>query len=175
MSTTLRKEVLEEYKTDYFVEGGTYKGEGIEIALQCGFNNIFSIELHKELYQEALLKFTFFEEVKIFNGDTAKILGKILTSYVKSNATIFLDSHFSGDHTAKGEKISPLIEELEQIKGHYIKNHNILIDDIRYIHDGTYGIRMDELISKIKEINADYNISFADGYQSNDILIASIK
>ena len=41
----------------------------------------------------------------------------------------WLDGHYSAGITAKGEKETPIWEELEHICDHPIKNHVILIDD----------------------------------------------
>ena len=46
-------------------------------------------------------------------------------------ALFWLDGHYSGGETAKGDADSPLREELEAIGRHPIKTHVIPIDDVR--------------------------------------------
>jgi len=171
--TTLSNKILESYLCDNFIETGTYQGEGVLEAVKAGFKNIYSVELHKELFEAAVIKFQDSPNIEIVNGDSASMLAQIL-SKVDSKATFWLDGHYSGSHTAKGLKVSPVMEELAQIAKHSIKTHNILIDDIRYVHTGEYEFTMDELISTLMSINNKYKISYHDGYQKDDILIASI-
>jgi len=42
-----------------------------------------------------------------------------------------LDAHYSGANTAKGEKFSPIMEEIGPILNHCERDHIILIDDAR--------------------------------------------
>ena len=43
----------------------------------------------------------------------------------------WLDAHYCGSITAKGNSITPIIEELQHIFNHHINDHVILIDDAR--------------------------------------------
>ena len=43
----------------------------------------------------------------------------------------WLDAHYSGANTAKGDKFSPIMEEVLPILDHKVRNHVILIDDAR--------------------------------------------
>lgn len=71
---------------------------------------------------------------------------------------------------------SPVLQELEQIKKHPIKNHTILIDDVRLFGTIEFDyVTLDQIIDKVLEINPNYNISFVPGYVQNDILVAQIK
>jgi len=51
--------------------------------------------------------------------------------HVEKPCLFWLDGHYSGGNTAKGEKETPIMEELRQICAHPVKNHLILIDDAR--------------------------------------------
>jgi hypothetical protein len=90
--------------------------------------------------------------------------------------TFWLDGHWSGGNTAKGDINSPLVYELETIKNHNIKNHIILIDDLRMfpVAQDEYGFDLD--LNKIKKIilgiNSKYEFFYADGHVPNDILVA---
>jgi hypothetical protein len=175
MATTLKKQFFDKYSQNsrIFIETGSYKGEGLEEALNFSFEKLYSIELHKSLYEECLKKFKDNNKVELFYGDSGTILFNII-NHINNKITFWLDGHFSGDHTAKGIKISPIMEELEQIKNHSINYHTIMIDDIRYVKQGYYEMTMIDIIKKIKEINNNYNIIFEDGVEKNDILIAYI-
>ena len=45
--------------------------------------------------------------------------------------TFWLDGHWSAGDTAQGDTNTPLLQELVEISNHHIKNHTILVDDIR--------------------------------------------
>ena len=111
---------------------------------------------------------------QIFFGDSSEVLENI-TKDINHKITFWLDGHFSGDHTAKGKKISPIIEELNQIHNHQRNDHTIMIDDLRYVREGYYEMTIPQIINKLKEINQNYEITFENGVESNDILIAYIK
>jgi hypothetical protein len=56
------------------------------------------------------------------------------------------------------------------------KNHTILIDDRRLLGtDEFMFITEDQIREKLLEINPDYEITYEDGYQANDIIVARIK
>lgn len=54
---------------------------------------------------------------------------------INERITFWLDGYYSCCDTALGKYWSPLIQELEHIKNHSIKNHIILIDDMQYWTD----------------------------------------
>lgn len=71
--------------------------------------------------------------------------------------------------------MSPILQELEAIKNHPIKNHTILIDDVRMFGTRDFdGVTLDQITDKLREINPNYSIFFEKGYQANDILVACI-
>jgi len=118
-----------QFGIDIFVETGTYLGEMVG-AVKYNFKRIYSIELSHELYENARKKFFKYKHISILNGDSAEVLPEILI-YVEEPCLFWLDGHYSGGNTAKGEKETPIMEELKQICAHPVKNHLILIDDAR--------------------------------------------
>jgi hypothetical protein len=112
-----------------FIETGTYLGEMV-YAVKDTFDKIYSIELSNELCERARKKFIGCKHITIINGDSAEVLPEILL-HVKEPCLFWLDGHYSGGNTAKGEKETPVMEELKQICDHPVKNHVILIDDAR--------------------------------------------
>jgi hypothetical protein len=176
MATTLRQDLFHKYSngSEAFVETGTYKGEGIEEALKYNFKQLYSIELFQPLYDFCIEKFKNNSNIKIFFGDSSEILEDI-TKDIDYKITFWLDGHFSGDHTAKGKKVSPIIEELNQIHNHKRNDHVIMIDDLRYVRQGYYEMTIPQIINKLKQINQNYEIVFEHGVENDDILIAYIK
>ena len=83
-------------KNTIFVEGGTSLGWGTATAIQAGFEKIYTIELLKNLFEDAQKMFS--KEIKsgkvvTINGDTQTVLGQILEE-VNQPATFWLDAHF---------------------------------------------------------------------------------
>ena len=117
------------YGTDIFVETGTYLGEMVD-AVKYNFNKIYSIELSPELYDKAENKFSKYKQISIFEGDSSKILPEILNE-IEDPCLFWFDAHYSAGITARGEKETPVMEELKHIFKHPIEKHVILIDDAR--------------------------------------------
>lgn len=110
------------------VETGTYLGDMIHAQLQR-FQKIISIELSNDLWKHAVKRFEKFPHVKIIQGDSGKVLHNIMTE-INEPSIFWLDGHYSGGVTAKGEKECPVFEELEAILKSSLP-HILLIDDAR--------------------------------------------
>ena len=171
------KGLFKKYSNPIFIETGSYKGDGIQQALVEGFRYIISIELSIKFYNLCTERFKY-GNVELWQGDSGEILPEVLRG-IHHAVTFWLDGHYSGGETALGKLNSPLLQELEAIKNHNIKNHTILIDDLRGWDKNIHGFDIHDLIEKIKEINPDYKFTFEDGYDydleivySNDILVA---
>lgn len=117
------------YKINTLVETGTYLGEMVD-ACRSKFKQIFSIELDKNLAQNAQTRFQQYRHIKILQGDSAIKLPKILDQ-INGPALFWLDGHYSEGFTAKGDLNTPIMSELKHILAHKIKDHVILIDDAR--------------------------------------------
>jgi len=117
------------YCVKIFLETGTYKGEMIN-AVKNQFEKIYSIELNHDLVQDAQTKFKRYENIYIFEGDSAKKLPFVMDK-INTPCVFWLDGHYSGYATSKGEKDTPIVEELQTISNHPIHTHVILIDDAR--------------------------------------------
>ena len=59
------------------------------------------------------------------------MLPKILSN-LRDRCIFWLDAHYSGGVTAKGDLDTPIIKEIEIILEHPIRDHIILIDDAQY-------------------------------------------
>ena len=123
------KEYANMFKTDIFVETGTYLGEMV-FALKDVFQQIYSIELSTKLYEKVNKKFSKYKHISIYNGDSSLVLPKILNK-VHKPCLFWFDAHYSAGITAKGEKETPILDELKHIFNHPIDGHIILIDDAR--------------------------------------------
>jgi len=112
-----------------FIETGTLYGDMIE-AMRKHFKKLYSIELSKEFYLKAKDRFKNYNHIEIVNGDSAKELKNVLSRNKGERILLWLDSHYSGGNTAKGEKDTPIIEELNHVFDSSHK-HVMIIDDAR--------------------------------------------
>jgi hypothetical protein len=172
------KELFQKYPNPVWVETGSWHGDGIQQALDAGFKNIYSIELSHELYLRCCDRFKDVPGVTLIEGDSCTALAELLST-IKESITFWLDGHFSGGDTVLGKYKSPLMQELDAIARHPLKNHTIIIDDLRDWYVGNTGFNLDMIKKKIKSINPDYSFTFADNQTDvdtrfkDDILIAT--
>lgn len=175
-------EVFKKYLSNVFVETGSYMGHGIDYALQAGFRNIYSIELSTKYFEFCINKYSTWETVKkdpdlvvytkegmfinLVRGDSGIILYDVI-SKIDKKITFWLDGHYSGGDTAMGISASPIFLELDSIKKHTLKNHTILVDDLR-------DLNVPPILDKIKEINPSYRFIYEEGIIPNDVLSAVI-
>lgn len=153
-----------------FVETGTFMGNTVNNALPF-MKHIYSIELAPHLYEQAVEKFKEYTQVKIMLGSSDQLFPELLAKIDRSQRICFwLDGHYSEGETAKGNKFTPLVEELEAIKNAEIKNALILVDDIRAcIESATDYPSVRELKELIRAINPDYQF-----YIYGDIALACL-
>jgi hypothetical protein len=123
------KEYARKFSTQILIESGTYLGDMV-FAMKDIFSQIYSIEIDSDLYMRAKERFANVQNIHIIKGDSSKVLPDILTS-IRQLCLFWLDGHYSGGITAKGDLDTPILEELKHVFAHTIKDHVILIDDAR--------------------------------------------
>ena len=116
-----------QYKISTLVETGTYLGETVELTKKY-FKHIYTIELNKPLYDFTKRLFQRTRKIKIFLGDSSRVLPKILKT-INCPCVFWLDAHYSGGITSKSTKETPIMQELKSVLRNKVKNHVILIDD----------------------------------------------
>lgn len=165
-------QIFAENPNQYFIETGSYLGDGINFALQAGFQNIISIEIADKYYSHCSNRFANEPKVQVIKGDSAIILWDIIKT-IDAPITFWLDGHCSGGDTGQGIAYCPLLHELAHIEKHPIKTHTILIDDVRCWQDfnPVHGLTIEDCIAKLKLINPAYQISYADGFVKDDVLV----
>lgn len=123
------KKYARTYNCQLFFETGTYLGDMIQV-VKDDFKHIYSVELSEQLYRQAQLRFKNNNNITLLQGDSGKVIREVLKQ-IRESCLFWLDAHYSGGITATGNKNSPIIEEINTILKHSIKNHVILIDDAR--------------------------------------------
>ncbi|MDR1090644.1 MAG: hypothetical protein LBL79_06165 [Prevotella sp.] len=127
------KSYQKKYNVDTLIETGTYLGDMV-YAQRKLFKKIYTIELSKELFKRCRKRLNKYKHIEVIQGDSGVILESLVRE-LNQKALFWLDGHYSGGVTAKGDKESPVIQELKTILQSNIE-HIILIDDARNF-DGT--------------------------------------
>ena len=99
-------EYIKKFSPAVFIETGTYRGKMV-YAVMPYINQIYSIELDRIHYQMARRRFAGYQNIHIIQGQSDKILPKILEKIDKP-CLFWLDAHWSGGSTAKAEIQSTL-------------------------------------------------------------------
>ena len=116
------------------IETGTYLGDMVQ-ATRGLFREIHSIELSADLYARAIARFRNANKIHLYQGDSAVVLPQILQTMAEP-CLFWLDGHYSAGITAKGDRETPVMDELRSIFNSWRVEHVILIDDARCF-DGT--------------------------------------
>jgi hypothetical protein len=148
----VKQRALKKYSTMYglriLVETGTYYGDMVE-AMKDVFDCIYSIELSEELYRKAKERFKEEKHIEIIHGDSGVELMNLMNKIDKP--TLFwLDGHYSAGVTAKGNKDTPIYEELGHILNAPDIGHVIIIDDARYFGSHAAYPTIEVLIEFVK-------------------------
>ena len=153
------KEYCSKYNIPILVETGTFLGDMV-YAQKNNFEKVISIELDQKLFESAVKLFSKCSNVQILHGDSGEVLKKVVPS-LKKRSIFWLDGHYSGGVTAKGEKDCPVYKELTAILKSDL-SHIILIDDARcFVGKGDYPT-IKQLERFIKSKNKEYFIEVKD-------------
>lgn len=111
-----------------FIETGTYRGETI-FHMEPFFDSLHTIEINENFFNTCKAKYDG-NKIVFHLGNSNNVLIKILPT-IKGNVIFFLDGHWSGEDTGRGEKDVPLLEELGFINAQLEGKALIIIDDYR--------------------------------------------
>ena len=159
------------YNTEIFIETGT-AGGGTVLNLENNFKTLYTIELDQTLYHQGKARVGNRGKIICLQGDSGIVINEILNK-LDTPATFWLDAHYSGIGTAKGQLDTPIINELRSIFTHKIKNHVIIIDDAREFngHNDYPPIENIEKMVKLKapeyEFRRDNDLIIIAPYTSN--------
>jgi len=159
----VKQRVIRRYATKHhcstLVETGTFRGDMI-LAMLNDFRTLYSIELHPELHSRARSLFSHRPHVRLLHGDSGEKISEVLAG-LEEPAVFWLDGHFSGGNTAKGNLNTPIIAELDKVLSHNISNHVVLIDDAR-LFTGAEDYPTLEAIQKQLDTRGRFNLTVED-------------
>jgi hypothetical protein len=148
------------FRLSTFVETGTYLGDMVD-AVRTRFREVYSIELSPELAERARRKFAAYPNVHIVEGDSAEVLPAILAR-ITGPALFWLDGHFSGGVTAQGPLDYPILQELEHIGRHPVRDHVIFVDDARLFLGTPDAPAKEQVVAALMRINPGYTVEERD-------------
>lgn len=163
-------------KTNKFIETGSYMGDGIQLAMDSGFDDIFSIEVSNKYFKICEERFIGNKNVKMILGDSMYELSKLLDNYRNDRFTYWLDGHYSDGDTGRGSKDFPIMIELESILKRNVNGEVIYIDDMRILKNLDEEVNLDSIISLVGKYK-NYEITYEDSilhtgeYLHNDIMV----
>lgn len=127
---SVKQRAIREYGKRYglstLIETGTYKGDMVMAQIH-NFETIYSIEVSPELCEKAKARFKPYPHVTILQGDSGKVLHEIVPKLDKP-ALFWLDGHYFGGISARGETDCPILQELDAVFSSPYA-HILLIDD----------------------------------------------
>lgn len=158
-ASSVKRLAIREYQkntgAEILVETGTYKGDMVYTQMNH-FREIYSIELADYYYTRAVKRFKKYSQIHLFHGDSAKKLNTVLKD-IKEPVIFWLDGHYSGGMTAKGEEECPIWGELNAIFPTSYP-HVLLIDDARcFVGEDGYPT-LDELKSYLDKQGVRYTL-----------------
>jgi len=157
---------VSQFKLKSFFETGSFKGDGIQVAVNAGFEEIISTEIMDEFYNLCRERFKANTNVKIVKGNSFDLVPQLLTN-TNQPTFYWLDAHFPGAdggilgyNDEQVEEIKyPLEKEIEQILAvkKHIADDVFLIDDLRIYEDGDFEHgNMPANIARPKNRNIDF-------------------
>jgi len=139
----------ERFSLDALVETGTCLGDMV-YALRDVFSEIHSIELDEGLYRRARNRLAGLQHVSLTLGDSVRVLPGIV-AVLQRPCLFWLDAHYSGGATARGELETPVARELQCILRDCRVRHVILIDDAREFTGNRDYPTLDEVRSLVQQ------------------------
>jgi len=128
----VKREIIRGYARDFdlnvLVETGTYYAETVR-GLRNDFRQIYSIELDERLYDLAVSRCKRQANAVLLQGDSSQRILDVI-SRLSDPALFWLDAHYSGGETARGDLDTPIHAELIAVLGDG-RPHVVLVDDMR--------------------------------------------
>ena len=173
MSMHSQHNYFKEFPNQVFIETGSYRGDGIQLALDAGFEKIYSVDNNHDNLDFCVSRFDLNNislPIFLHYGNSSEILERLLKR-IENPCTFWLDAHSMLQEDTEDDY--PLLAELKVIAKHNIKNHVILIDDFLYLsHPDITGWGKKNIEAALYKINPDYKIEYRSNPIKNNILIA---
>lgn len=182
MSMHPTRNLIAEFKRGnrVFIETGSFRGDGIQLAIDAGYEHIVSIEIEPVNIAFCYSRFDLgnhhqLPQIVLKHGDSADDLARIVNDFDEP-ITFWLDSHWQMlEDTDPGKNPFPLYNELRQIANHRRNDHTILIDDWLYMtHPDITGWTEAQIKAMILRINDQYQVRKFANPVINNLLVAHL-
>jgi hypothetical protein len=141
-------------KLTHFVETGTLLGDTTHVFAAEGCT-VYSIEVEPRLVALARARFKGNPNVHIVEGDSGIQMVEIIRRLAGAPALFWLDGHYSGGATGRGELDTPVIKEVETILNNAAPTSIVFIDDAR-----CFGVEADyPTLVDMKELVEKHGVS----------------
>jgi len=150
------KKYAKRFSMDYLIETGTCGGDML-YATRKTFKKLYSIELAEIFYKLAKKRLSKYKHISLYHGDSVEVLPKILEN-IKKPCLFWLDAHYSGGYSAKGNLDTPIMQELRIIFDKSKFNHVFLIDDAKLFLGKNDYPTLKELKDFIISVRSDFTL-----------------
>jgi hypothetical protein len=112
------------------IETGTFLGV---TAARCArsFDTVLTVELDAQLAARAAKVLAGLRNVTVYHGDAVTLLPQMLAHPGAGKTVVFLDAHYCGGNSARGDVPEPALAELDILASHRDRIVGIVIDDFR--------------------------------------------
>ena len=161
---TLYPIILNNNKNKTFVETGFWQGHGVKVALDCGFEHVYSCDIDVKSIQLARSVYgNDMPNVHIFQKNSLQYLEFFFERYeITDGITFWLDAHPGGVGS------SPVIDELNIIDKYCKNKNNIIMIDDYHILNKKWGVDLQNLNDTIYNINSEFKITISPRIYSEE-------
>lgn len=155
------REYARQFHLDTLIETGTFWGDMISASKRY-FRRILSVELSDYLHEKAKKRFAKQPHVELVLGDSGLMIRQILAA-LNTPALFWLDAHAMGTPgTSAAELETPIVQEIQQVLNHPIKQHVVLVDDARFFNGEHDYPTLDQFEAMVRGIRPDIHFDVRD-------------
>lgn len=144
------REFVEALDLKVFIETGTYRGDTLA-SVAKDFEALISIELNQELHASASQRFADDTSITLLQGDSTSKLEEAFDLAGGRPALVWLDAHFSGVGTSKGDGNTPILAEIETVLRKASPQDVVMVDDLRCFTSPKEGFEIDAALLEYPE------------------------
>jgi SAM-dependent methyltransferase len=111
------------------IETGTFLGDTTHFLAARGYS-VVTIEVEPRLAAWARARFDGVANVRVVEGDSEQLMSGLIAN-LDQPALFYLDGHYSGGETGKGQHETPVVKEVEAILREAPSGSFVIIDDVR--------------------------------------------
>jgi len=167
------KAIRSERDHKVFIETGTYKGGGVQAALDAGYTEVHSVEASRPLWVQAVANVGPKKGVQLYFGES-DVMFLYTAQFVHRPSTVFLDAHRVAELPETYNHDCLLLEEIAWLNPHY--NQIVLIDDWDLLGTERLDyITGDDVREVLRELACEYTLEVVDGARPESLAVVRFK